>query len=361
MSVFLDYNATSPLRPEVKDGMISVLGPPGNPSSVHEYGRVAKTHLEKARIQVAKLSGSEPDNIIFTSCGTEANTMVLNNAQKPLVSSIEHEAVLNSCKNISFINVSQNGQVDLLDFKQKLEEVKPDYLSVMWANNETGIIQPIPEIIQIAKSYNVHIHCDAVQAVGKIPIDFKNSGLDSMAISAHKLGGPSGVGALVLSNNAFFDPLIKGGGQEKGRRSGTENLSGIVGFGIAAQIAKSEVSNNKVQKNRHNVFEKTLKDNLSDIKIIGENVERLPNTSALYMPYLSSETQVIALDLEGFAISAGSACSSGKVKKSHVLEAMGISWASDKTIRVSSGWQNNSDDLEKLAQSYIELYKKAEK
>ncbi len=361
MSVYLDYNATTPLREEAKISMLEVMGPPYNSSSVHFYGRKAKCYLDEARDSVATLVNANSDQIIFTSGGTEANTLMMHSANLPLISSIEHEAIIQSSHNPTFLDVNGSGQVQLNQVESKILKIKPDILSVMWANNETGVIQPIMEIAEISNNYNVHIHCDAIQAVGKIEIDFKLSGLDSLAISSHKIGGPSGVGALVVSNPLKLNPIIRGGGQERGFRSGTENLPGIVGFGAAARKTLSEVKafRNMLKKQRQ--FEKKIKNNLPEIIIMGENVERLPNTTCVYMPYLSSEAQVIALDLEGFAVSAGSACSSGKIKESHVLNAMGADWASKNSIRISSGWQNSENDLEKLAQAYIELYKRSYK
>ena len=361
MSVYLDYNATTPLREEAKIGMLEVMGPAYNASSVHSYGRKAKSYLDEARDLVATLVNANSNQIIFTSGGTEANAMIMHSASCPLISSIEHEAIIQSSHNPTFLEVNGNGQVNLNQVEKKILETKPDIISVMWANNETGVIQPINEIAEIANNHNVHIHCDAVQAVGKIEIDFKFSGLDSLAISSHKIGGPSGVGALVVSESQKLQPIIRGGGQERGYRSGTENLLGIVGFGAAAQKTLSELKafRNIVKQQRQ--FEEKIKNNLSEIIIIGESVERLPNTTCLYMPHLSSEAQVIALDLEGFAVSAGSACSSGKVKESHVLKAMGADWASRNSIRISSGWQNSENDLDNLAQAYIELYKRSYK
>ena len=359
MSIYLDYNATAPMRDEAKKKMLEVMGPPLNSSSVHSFGRIAKSYLQNARSEVAKLINSDIDQVVFTSGGTEANSMIMQLSKSPLVSSIEHDAVIASSNNLSFIDVNSDGSVNLDTLEETIKKTNPDMISVMWANNETGVIQPMAEIIYLAKKYKIYIHCDAVQALGKIDVDFKSSGLNSMAISSHKIGGPVGVGALVLLDPFDVNPIIRGGGQEKGHRSGTENLIGIVGFGSAANLISKD---NDVMNNigvRQKQFEDYLKNNLQDIKIFGENTKRLPNTTCIYMPNLDSEAQVIALDLEGFAVSAGSACSSGKVKSSHVLKAMGAEWASNNSIRVSSGWQNNKNDLEKLAHSYIELYKRS--
>ena len=361
MAIYLDYNATTPIREEVKQRMLEVMGPPLNSSSVHSYGRKAKSYLQNARNSVSNLINANNDQIIFTSGGTEANSMIMQSSKRPLISSVEHDAVIASSFNPEFIEVNSDGVVCLNKLESKIKLINPDIISVMWANNETGVIQPIKEIVKIAKKFNIHVHCDAVQAVGKIKVDFKSSGLNSMAISSHKIGGPVGVGALIISDPFNINPIIFGGGQERGHRSGTENLIGIVGLGSASDLVSkdSELITNIALKQKQ--FEKLLRDNLCDIKIFGDNVERLPNTTCVYMPHLEANAQVIALDLEGYAVSAGSACSSGKVKSSHVLKAMNAEFASNKSIRISSGWQNNQNDLEKLAHAYIELYKRSNK
>ena len=361
MAIYLDYNATTPIREEVKRRMLEVMGPPLNSSSVHSYGRKAKLYLQNARNSVGNLINANNDQIIFTSGGTEANSMIMQSSKRPLISSVEHDAVIASSFNPEFIEVNSDGVVSLNKLESKIKLINPDIISVMWANNETGVIQPIKEIVKIAKKFKIHVHCDAVQAVGKIKIDFKSSGLNSMAISSHKIGGPVGVGALIISDPFNINPIIFGGGQERGHRSGTENLIGIVGLGSASDLVfkDSELITNIALKQKQ--FEKLLRDNLCDIKIFGDNVERLPNTTCVYMPHLEANAQVIALDLEGYAVSAGSACSSGKVKSSHVLKAMNAEFASNKSIRISSGWQNNQNDLEKLAHAYIELYKRSNK
>ena len=361
MAIYLDYNATTPIREEVKQRMLEVMGPPLNSSSVHSYGRKAKSYLQNARNSVSNLINANNDQIVFTSGSTEANSMIMQSSKRPLISSVEHDAVIASSFNPEFIEVNSDGVVSLNKLESKIKLINPDIISVMWANNETGVIQPIKEIVKIAKKFKIHVHCDAVQAVGKIKIDFKSSGLNSMAISSHKIGGPVGVGALIISDPFNINPIIFGGGQERGHRSGTENLIGIVGLGSASDLVSkdSELITNIALKQKQ--FEKLLRDNLCDIKIFGDNVERLPNTTCVYMPHLEANAQVIALDLEGYAVSAGSACSSGKVKSSHVLKAMNAEFASNKSIRISSGWQNNQNDLEKLAHSYIELYKRSNK
>ena len=239
--------------------------------------------------------------------------------------------------------------------EEKLIKLKPDIVSVMWANNETGVIQPIDKIVSIASHFGVPVHCDAVQAVGKIPVNFNKSGLYSLSISSHKIGGPSGIGALILDENVNINPLIVGGGQEKGRRSGTENFYGIVGFGYAVKECRSDIQNLKNKYKSKKKFESKLLKTVKNTKIISFDQKRLPNTTAIYHPTISAQTQLIKLDLMGFAVSAGSACSSGKINKSHVLKAMGLDWATNNTIRVSNGWQNQNNDLDKFIEAYEEI------
>ena len=352
MSVYLDYNATSPLRINVQQKMIEYIGLPANASSIHFYGRKAKSLIDEARSKISSLINCKEDNIVFTSGGSEANSTILKLYKNPLISSIEHDAVIKSSNNPKFINVCENGIVSLDDLDIKIKEYNPDIISVMWANNETGVIQPIDQIVSIANFYNIPVHCDAVQAFGKIPINFDNSGLHSLSISGHKIGAPSGIGAMILRDKVNIPPLILGGGQEKGRRSGTENFLGIIGFGSAINSIEKELKNLEQSYLKKEKFEKKFLIKNKNSKIIAYNSERLPNTTAIYSPSLSSETLVIKLDLMGFSVSAGSACSSGKINKSHVLEAMGLKWAVNNTIRVSYGWQNDNNDLDNFIEAY---------
>ena len=356
MSIYLDYNATSPLRTYVKQKMMDHFDFPANASSVHFFGRKAKNLIDDSRSKISSLIKCKEENIIFTSGGTESNSTILKFYKNPLISSIEHDAVIQSSNNPKFINVCQNGKVDLEDLEKKLKIHKPDIVSVMWANNETGVIQPIEKVVSIANLYNVPVHCDAVQAFGKIPINFENSGLHSLSISAHKIGGPSGVGAMVLNDKVKIKPLILGGGQEKGRRSGTENFLGIIGFGFAVDEIIKELENPNYFYLKKERFEKNFLLKNKDAKIICYNIKRLHNTTAIFSPFMSSEAQVIKLDLLGFSVSAGSACSSGKINKSHVLRAMGLDWATNNTIRVSYGWQNDNIDLDNFTEVYKNIF-----
>ena len=362
-SIYLDYNATTPLRPEARIAMVDVLGNPGNPSSVHAMGRQAKSAIECARSHISDFVGASSENVIFTSGGTEADILALKGVgpSQILISSIEHDAVLAAVPEASRILVSEDGLVNLNHLRTLLKETtKPSLISVMWANNETGVIQPIDEITALASDVDALVHVDGVQALGKIPIDFSNSGIDMLSVSAHKIGGPTGVGALIIRDSLPVKPILVGGGQERGRRSGTENLSGIVGFGAAAKACKMQPGENLEVTQLRDTFEKTILEKALGAKIIAQGVERLGNTSAIFMPGLNAETQVMAFDLAGIAVSAGAACSSGKVKQSHVLKAMNLpDELINNTIRISFGWQNTHEDVDRLIEVWLKLYKES--
>lgn len=352
--VYLDHNASVPVRPHVAEAMAAALAQPGNPSSVHGFGRAARRRVEDAREQVAALVGAAPDRVVFTSGGTEANALALRGCgrRRVLVSAIEHDSVLKAVDEPEVIAVDGRGVVDLSDLKGLLEaEDEPALVSVMLANNETGIIQPVAEAARLAHQYGALVHCDAVQAAGKTRVSLDALGVDFLTLSAHKIGGPQGVGALVMADDALdLSPLLAGGGQERGRRSGTENVSGIVGFGVAARDAICE---------RLAILE--LRDELErralalapDARVVGSGQDRLPNTTCLLLPGVGAQVQVMALDLAGVAVSAGSACSSGKVKASRVLRAMGFSpELSACAIRVSLGWNSAADDVERFLDAW---------
>jgi len=364
--IYADYNATTPLRDEAREAMLAVMTAPGNPSSVHRAGRAARAVLERARRSVATLLGAAPEAVIFTSGGTEADLLALRGTgrKRILVSAIEHDAVL-AVVGVERVPVLGNGLVDLAALKALLEAgAEPALVSVMWANNETGAIQPISEVVALAREHGALVHSDAVQAVGKLPVDFAASGLDLLSVSAHKIGGPAGVGALLTREGLALDPLITGGGQERGRRSGTENLSGIAGFGAAAEATAREMAAGagvmeRVGKLRDRM-ERRILDAAPEARVLCRDVPRLPNTSCIVMPGMPAETQVMALDLEGIAVSAGSACSSGKVKRSHVIEAMEPGGAAAETaIRVSLGWSTTEAEVDQLADAWLKLYKRA--
>ena len=361
MTIYFDYNATAPLRDEARTAMLDVLGPPANASSVHAYGQAARHQIETARRQLADLCGAMPEEVIFTSGGTEANAMALMR-EAPLIitSSIEHVAVLDNAPDGLRVAVDGDGVVDL-DALENAAANAPSgsIIAVMMANNETGVIQPIKEVVKIAHRHGHLVHCDAVQALGKMPIHFAELGVDMMALSGHKIGAATGTGALILRQGLASFPRMNGGGQEKNRRPGTENLSGIVSFGAAASAIEKAVLSHKELRQCHDEFEAHILAEAPDAKVLGQGAKRLPNTTAIAMPNQRAETQMMNFDLAGFAVSAGAACSSGKVASSHVLTAMGHDDLAPYTIRISSGWNTEKEDFERLAETWLKFYKQA--
>ena len=342
MRYYLDYNASAPILKEVKDYIISTLDIVGNPSSIHHAGREAKKIIEKSREQIASFIKTEKNNIIFTSGATEANNLIIKNFKKIISSNIEHESIINS-SNISKVNVTSEGYIDLnhLDHIANNIKVKSDALiSIMYANNETGIIQPLEDIAKISRKYNILFHTDAVQAVGRVDVDFNNLGCDFLTLSSHKIGGPKGAGALVVKNKSSLKAYLSGGSQEYNLRAGTESLLAIAGFGMAASFSSLEKMKTII-KLRDSFETELLKEN-EDIIIIGKNSNRLPNTFMFCIPGISSNDILIALDIEGFEVSTGSACSSGKIEPSRTLKEMGLSKKIfNSSVRVSLGPYNN--------------------
>lgn len=352
---YLDHNATSPMRPAVLDAMVEALRAGGNPSSVHRTGRAARARLDAARRQVAALVGALPSEVIFTSGGTEANNiaMACTARKRLLVSAVEHESVLKAVPRAEIIPVDRNGIVDLSALERMLAGSERALVSVMLANNETGVIQPVAEIARLARAADALVHCDAVQAAGKVPVDVHGLGVDYLSLSAHKLGGPTGVGALVVRAGAPFASDRKGGGQESSRRAGTENVAGIVGFGAAAEASHGGLGTASLRDR----VEIELRSIALRARIYGDAVPRLPNTTCISMPGVRAETQVMALDLAGVCVSAGAACSSGKVTRSAVLSAMGVEPAEAETaIRISCGWNTASEDIDCLIAAWKGLY-----
>jgi cysteine desulfurase len=357
--LYLDYNASTPLRPEAWAAMEDALRGFGNPSSVHRHGRRARRIIEDAREQVAALCGAEPAGVVFTSGGTEANALALRGSgrRRVLVSAVEHASVLHAVDHFEPIPVDRNGVVDLDAVDAMLAAAgEPAVVSVMVANNETGVVQPVAELAEIAHRHGALVHSDAVQACGKIPVAIADLGVDLLSVSAHKLGGPAGVGALVVGGEVDLAPLIRGGGQERGLRAGTENVTGIAGFAAAAISAAGELSAwSRVERLRDGL-ELRARAAVPGTRIFADAARRLPNTSCLAMPGVSSGTQVIALDLAGIAVSAGSACSSGTLARSHVLAAMGVSAGeADCAIRVSLGWASSERDVERFLSEWAGL------
>lgn len=357
--VYLDYNATTPLRPEVREAIAEALETYGNPSSVHEEGRAARALIEASRAKVAALAGARPQEVIFTSGGSEANALALaaqgGSAWHCYLSAIEHPSVLSGGRfyreSTTRIPVTADGVVDLEALLRELAKHQPGgwrpFVSLMAANNETGAIQPVAEAAEIVHRVGGLLHTDAVQAAGKLPLDFDALGADMMSLSAHKLGGPKGVGALILREGVGVEPLIKGGGQEGRKRAGTENVAGIVGFGVAAELALAELEKAQALAELRDGLETRARTLIPDAVVLSERVARLPNTSLIAVPGVKAETLVIGLDLAGFAVSAGSACSSGKVEPSHVLAAMGVApEVAASAVRVSLGFGTKNTDIQ---------------
>lgn len=354
MAAYLDYNATAPVRPEALEKMLEVLAAPANPSSSHAYGRTAKKYLEEARAIVAGAVSAFADEVIFTGSGTEANTTALYGFpdRRVLVSAIEHSSVLKSRADAKTIPVTAAGIVDVSALEKLLAaDAKPALVSVMLANNENGIIQPLTEIAAVCRKHNALLHCDAIQALGKIPVDFGALGADMLSISAHKCGGPVGAAALVVRRNLPFQPLFKGGKQEMGRRAGTVNVAAIAAFGEA--VRQFDFQRMQTLRGWFDAMEKEIE--AAGGVVFGKSSPRLPNTCMAAMPGVANDTQMIDFDLKGFAISAGAACSSGKIEISHVLAAMNV--AEDIgicAIRISGGWNTNEREVKDFTAAWKE-------
>jgi cysteine desulfurase len=388
--VYLDWNATTPLRPEARAAMAAVWDLCGNPSSVHAEGRRARRLVEDARAIIARAVGGMPRNVVFTSGGTEANALALTPGlrapglhapglhapslgapglrgasgqpvERLLVSAIEHVSVLAggrfSAETIGKIGGTRSGVVDLEHLRDLLASGPPALVSIMAANNETGALQPLAEAAGLVHAAGGLLHVDAIQALGKIPLNISDMGADLVSLSAHKLGGPKGVGALVLAEGlAGLEPMLRGGGQEFSRRAGTENVAGIAGFGAAADAAmKTFEADAKRLENLRNRLESGLRETAGMI-VFSEDVPRLPNTTLFTVPGMRAETAVIGFDLAGIAVSSGSACSSGKVQPSHVLEAMGFGpKLAQGAVRLSLGWSTSQSEIDRCLEAWRRL------
>lgn len=365
--VYLDYNATSLPRPAAVAAALDALRAGGNPSSVHAAGRAARARLESARRQVAALVGAAPKSVIFTSGATEANALALAQPElgRILVSEIEHDSVLASAPAAERIPVTADGCVDLEALDQILSRDAPQHgetlVAVMAVNNETGVVQPMNRLSEIAARHGARLHVDAVQAAGRRALDIAALGRASLSLSAHKIGGPAGAGALVLGNGVAIDGILRGGGQERNLRAGTENLSGIAGFAAAADEVMTTGSDECARIGQlRDRLERTLLTLVPDAIVIGRDAPRVANTCCLALPGLPAERQVIALDLAGVQVSAGSACSSGKVTRSHVLSAMGLDDdVAGSAIRVSLGWASTEEDVDRFLEAYGRLADRA--
>ena len=363
--IYLDYNATTPLKPAARDAMVAAMAIIGNPSSVHGAGRQARRVIEQARQDIAELIGCDPTFITFTSGATESNNTVLLHApvKRVLVSAIEHPSVLDMAgalapqREIEIIPVTSQGVIDLVALENRLAaDDAPALISVMAANNETGIVQPVPDIVALARRFKALVHVDAVQWIGKTDLAWDKWHVDYLSLSAHKIGGPAGIGALVYNHEQPLLKMLQGGGQERRRRAGTENLIGIAGFGAAARAALQDRAHMDGLRAWHRVMEQSISDAVAGLVVFGTDAERLSNTTQMALPNVTAEKQLMALDLAGFAVSSGSACSSGSIKPSAVLLAMGVDPAlAQCAIRVSSGWATTQDDMEQFTRAYIAM------
>jgi len=358
--VYFDNNATAPLLPEVFEAMKPYFGEHfGNASSIHHHGQETRAAVERARASIAALLACRPSEIVFTSGGTEGDNLaifgLLRSSDHVITSTIEHHAVLNSCKHlesigceVTYLPVDGRGLVDPGDIRRALRP-NTKLITIMMANNETGVLQPVEEIGKIAGEADVYFHTDAVQAAGKIPIDVNRIACDLLSISGHKMHAPQGIGALYVRKGTILEPMFYGGNHERSRRAGTENVAGIVGLGKAADMAKQALSGGdpgRISAMRDRLQEKILAE-IEATGVNGDGAPRVPNTTNLYFDFLEGEALVIALDLKGLAVSTGAACSSGAIEPSHVLTAMGLPRARARaSLRFSLGKQNCPDEVE---------------
>ena len=344
--IYLDANASEPLRPAAREAMLAAMAAAGNPSSVHFAGRAARRRLEDARESLAARFGASRAELVFTSGGTEANALAihaLRRGRRVLIGATEHDAVRAAAPEAEILPVDRDGVVDLEALAATLAAGGPALVCVMLANNETGVLQPVAAVAALCRAHGAMLHVDAVQAAGRMGVSFAELGADSMALSSHKLGGPQGAGALLIRAPAVV-PLIAGGGQEGGWRGGTPGLPAIAGFAAAAGVATSDLA--------------PLRDRLEAAAVaagavaVGARAARLGNTSCLALPGVAAQTQVIALDLAGFQVSAGAACSNGKVARSHVLDAMRLGSLAGEAIRVSLPWSATAAEVERFVVAY---------
>jgi cysteine desulfurase len=368
--IYLDWNATTPLRREAREAMDAAWEVAGNPSSVHTEGRQARRLVEDARALVASAVGALPRNVVFASGGTEANALALTPGlrrgsgppvERLLVSATEHASVLAGgrfpAQAIGIAGVTATGQLDLDRLRAALQGAPPALVSVMLANNETGTLQPVAKAAEIIHEAGGLLHVDAIQALGKIPFNINVINADLLTLSAHKIGGPKGIGALVLAEGLSGpEPLLRGGGQELGRRAGTENVAGIAGFGAAVRVAMATLEDAAVRlESLRERLESGLRQT-PDLIVFSADVPRLPNTTLFTVPGLKAETAVIGFDLAGIAVSSGSACSSGKVQPSHVLEAMGFGpEMAQGAVRLSLGWSTSTADIDRCLEAWRKL------
>ena len=358
--VYFDNNASTPVLPEVFDVMRPYFGERfGNASSIHHHGQDTRAAVERARESVATLVGCRPSEIVFTSGGTEGDNLAIFGLARPgdhvISSTIEHHAVLNACKHleemgceVTYVPVDGRGQVDPDDVR-RAQRANTRLITIMMANNETGVLQPVEEIGKIAAAADVYFHTDGVQAAGKVPLDVQRIGCDLLSISGHKMHAPQGVGALYVRKGTLLQPMLYGGRHERSRRAGTENVPGIVALGRAAELAREalEHGDDKTMAAYRDRIQQTILENVEATGLNGEGAPRVPNTTNIYFEYIEGEALVIALDLKGLAVSTGAACSSGAIEPSHVLTAMGLRPDRARaSIRFSLGKQNTPEEID---------------
>ena len=370
--VYLDHSATTPVRKEVVEAMLPFYTETyGNASSVHKFGQNARKALEDARRQVARAIGASPEEVYFTSGGTESDNMAVKGAMRArrakgthfITSSIEHLAVLNCGKalekqdfRVTYLPVDENGVVELDALEQAID-AETGLISVMLANNETGVIQPIPEIVEIAQRHDVPVHTDAVQALGKIPVNVDKLGVDLLSISGHKIYGPKGIGVLYMRKSTRIKPLLHGGHHERNKRPGTENVPSIVGLGKAVELAMDEMDEVSGRlKELRDRLEQGIRDNVENVYLNGHPEKRLPNVLNMSFEYVEGESLLLTLDHKGVAVSTGSACTSGSLEPSHVLKAMGMDPAlSHGSLRFSLGRDNTAEQMDYVVECLGEV------
>ncbi len=372
--VYADNNATTRVDDAVLEEMLPYFKEfYGNPSSIHAFGRQVASKMDLARERVAGILGADTSEIVFTSCGTESNNYAIHcsldahpGKKHVITTKVEHPAVLNVCKyfgkqgyEVTELGVNNEGMLDLDELRDSIRD-DTAIVSIMHANNETGVIFPIEEIGKIVKEKGVLFHCDAVQAIGKIPVNLKNSHIDLLSMSGHKLHAPKGVGVLFIRKGVRIDPLIIGGHQEDNRRSGTENVPYIIGLGKACELAERFVREEQTEVRRlRDKLEKGIKDQLTHVAISGENSERLPNTSSVSFEYVEGEATLLLLDMAGIATSSGSACTTGSAEPSHVLQAMGIPPVTSRgTIRFSLSRYSTEDEIDYILEKLVPIIKR---
>ncbi len=364
--LYFDNNATTPLLPEVKEAITEMLDIYGNASSVHQIGQAARSRMDISRRQVADLLGVRSEQVVFTGGGTEANNTVLKSAaaegRSIITQKTEHSCVMNAGKSIAksnhpvvFFDVDKNGVIDLSELEGALKMHKGALVSLMHANNETGVMQPLKEAYALCQEHGALLHSDAIQTGGKIPLGLDMA--DVVTLSFHKFGAPKGVGALIFKPGVEIEPLLHGGRQERGYRSGTENTMGIVAAGVACAKAKNYFDHYQELGKAKLKFEEKMKALSPKVKIMGEGAKRLPVTSSIALEGMSAEMVVMLMDMQGVCISQGSACASGRVDPSHVVEAMGYPDLALSTLRVASGWHTTPSDYDALYETFESVLK----